>query len=88
MDGPLFQENFFETREKFIRENWSPDGDYQKMVIDEFLKIKEVEGGFEVYFWFEDDLFCQINYWFLVNELADRTLDLFRVFPTNEVSGF
>ena len=33
-------------------------------------------------------MFFQINYWFLVNELADRTLDLFRVFPTNEVSGF
>ena len=36
--------------------------------------------------WFEDDLFCQVNFWFCVYLLSsNKTLKLYRIFPkTNE----
>src|SRR5690606_28631822 len=38
----------------------------------------------EIHLWFEDDLFCQANMWFILSLLATRKREatIFRVFPT------
>lgn len=82
IDGPLNGEKFFETREVFINSVIGSDqSDYKSKVIDEFKKLNTAAAGSRIYLWFEDDLFCQVNYWFLVSELKDRQFELFRVFP-------
>lgn len=39
--------------------------DYDK-VISEFEKIKDISENSEINFWFEEDLFCQVNFWFTI----------------------
>lgn len=82
IDGPLADENFFEAREAFINSVIGSDqSDYKSKVLEEFKKLNTAAAGSRIYLWFEDDLFCQVNYWFLVFELKDRQFELFRVFP-------
>ncbi len=87
VDGPLSEENFFKVREAYIS-TFTEDSDYEKKVISEFTKIKNIEDGSQVYFWFEDDLFCQVNFWFLISFLKQKSVSKFRVFPRNQRKGF
>ncbi len=57
--------DFIQNRERFILESFGDCADiYDRKCTIEFEKIKEISTGDEVYFWFEDDLFCQVNFWF------------------------
>lgn len=62
---------FYSTRAKFLKsclqEN-STDFYYQKTVV-EFEKIRELTEKSEINLWFEDDLFCQVNLWFVFHLL-------------------
>ncbi len=74
IDGPLQSEDFFESREIFINQNF-PDSDanYYEKVIQEFQKILEIPDESLVYFWFEHDVFCQVNFCFLLSKLNKNT---------------
>jgi hypothetical protein len=48
------------------------EADYAAKVLSEFDKLAEVPPHAELHFWFEHDLFCQANLWFLLAWLADR----------------
>ena len=39
---------------------------YFDETIPEFEKMKSIPHNFEVNIWFEDDLFCQVNLWFVI----------------------
>lgn len=75
---------FWEIRAKFIADTFGVDDYYQK-VVQELAKIQYLPEGSAVCLWFENDLFCQANMWFLLSLLAKQSnLRLFRVFPVIE----
>lgn len=49
-----------------------PEGEYNKTSVPEFKKVTNIPKGATVYCWFEDDLFCQVNFWFILHLLAKQ----------------
>ncbi|MGO4710310.1 DUF1835 domain-containing protein [Chryseobacterium sp. 2TAF14] len=88
IDGSVSDEDFFENRKRFIAENYDSERSYDDLVIKEFQKIQNIQEDSEVFFWFEDDLFCQVNFWFLISSLNLNKTKIFRVFPNDTEKGF
>ena len=90
VDGPVNArslEDFFDIRSAFIEEAFN-EGSYQQVVVSEFNKIIRIEKG-QVYLWFEEDLFCQINLWFICSLLYLKEVDVFLVIPEDSLQyGF
>ncbi|WP_300670229.1 DUF1835 domain-containing protein [Soonwooa sp.] len=84
IEGPVKKENFWINRRNFIAQTYSEsEVGYQQKVISEFQNFENIEDASVIYFWFEDDVFCQLNLWFLLSEVK-KDLKLFRVFPKEE----
>jgi len=71
VDGDVMSDNleeFFEVRAKFIAEFYRDysSRDYYTDTVSEFEKIKNIPKQSVINLWFEDDLFCQVNFWFIV----------------------
>lgn len=83
IDGPVTGETFEDfcsTRANFIHETYEEETDaYFNDVASEFARIKAIPAGSEVNFWFEDDLFCQINFWFCIS-LLEPVLDSIKAY--------
>jgi hypothetical protein len=45
-------------------------GIYFEITVPEIAKITNIPQKLIVYCWFEDDLFCQVNFWFVLHLLA------------------
>lgn len=88
IDGPVSEDDFFENRKKFITENYDSESNYDELVVKEFQKMQNLPEGSDVFFWFEDDLFCQVNFWFLISNLNLGKTKIFRVFPKDTEKGF
>lgn len=88
IDGPVSDNSFFENRKKFVKENYDSESDYDELVIKEFQRIQNIPEDSDVFFWFEDDLFCQVNFWFLISILNLDKKNIFRIFPKNKKKGF
>ena len=61
-------EEVFTTRERFMSSAY-PDitgQSYFNKTTPEFDKMKSIQDNSEVNLWFEDDLFCQVNLWFVI----------------------
>ncbi len=60
--------------------------DYEDYAAKELLKIDQIQNESSIYLWFEYDLFCQINFWFLIMVLHAKKLNykLFWVTPSND----
>jgi len=76
IDGNVQAENlemFFANRAKFISSygDITEESYYQKTVT-EFNKILQIPKGCKTYCWFEHDLFCQVNFWFVISLLIDK----------------
>ncbi|MFK7772056.1 MAG: DUF1835 domain-containing protein [Saprospiraceae bacterium] len=52
----------------------------------EISKITEFENGATVYLWFENDLFCQVNFWFSIHTLfsSGKNISAFLVSPIKD----
>ncbi len=59
-------EEFWMARAKYMKTGFNQ---YQSMVLDELEKITASTDGDEFNLWFEYDLFCQVNMWFLCSML-------------------
>lgn len=77
MDGPLdgnFPEEFYQNRAAFLTDELGEFemDHYFRFTVTEFDKIKQLaaKGPSIICLWFEDDLFCQVNMWFVVHLLA------------------
>lgn len=59
----------FQSRAQFISENYQGYTleDYYDKSATEFQKIQHLPEGSEINLWFEDDLFCQVNLWFVLH---------------------
>ena len=75
VDGSVEGKNltdFFKTRAKFISSNYDgyTEQDYFEKTIPEFQKMQNITDNSDINLWFEDDLFCQVNFWFVINLLS------------------
>jgi hypothetical protein len=89
IDGQVNAENidvFWNVRAKFIANSYQVSAEeYFHKTVQEFLKVDTIPTDSEVCLWFENDLFCQVNMWFVLHLLAQRTdLQVFRIFPVIE----
>ncbi|MCP4520352.1 MAG: DUF1835 domain-containing protein [Cytophagales bacterium] len=65
-------EELFTNRISFLKENYDVSkSEYEEKVITEFHKIIEIENS-EINLWFEEDLFCQVNFWFITHILNKK----------------
>ncbi|WP_338763642.1 DUF1835 domain-containing protein [Bernardetia sp. ABR2-2B] len=64
-------EEFYETRATFISSHYAgySKEDYFEKTVSEFEKIQAIPSEVDINLWFEDDLFCQVNFWFVVHLL-------------------
>lgn len=84
---PKSKDQFFKQRAEFIAEAYG-DHDYENKVIPELSKISQIKDG-AVTLWFEEDLFCQINLWFVCSQLYMNEVDVSLVYPKNSLQyGF
>ena len=75
IEGNVEGENlnhFFKNRAAFIQSAYGIEEEvaHYQQVITEFDKMQEIPEGAKVYLWFEDDLFCQVNLWFVLYLLS------------------
>lgn len=82
-------EEFFATRAKTLVDLYGPlDQDYYEKVAPEINKTVSLSEG-EVNLWFEDDLFCQVNLWFVSSLVLKKDVLVNLVRPTTSIQfGF
>lgn len=81
VDGPVdgdTEKKFFTTRARFIDEAYgiADESEYYSKTVTEFEKMKQIPSNAVVYLWFEDDLFCQVNFWFVCHVLQNTSKHL------------
>lgn len=85
-------EDLYTSRALYLSQNYGgTQKDYYDKVVTEFNKIIAINKGSEINLWFEDDLFCQVNFWFIVSLLTQNNIDksLFLIRPqTHNQYGF
>lgn len=76
-------DEFWKTRSEFISSSYGITAEeYRQKTTLEIERLHSLPEDTEICLWFEDDLFCQLNLWFLLSVLADRPkFKLCRVFP-------
>ncbi len=90
VEGPLDGDTpaaFWETRARFIGETYGETrAGYEAKVVAQVEQVRQLPGGTEVNLWFEHDLFCQVNTWFLLALLEGRKDNLLvnRVMPQTD----
>lgn len=77
VDGDVSGETLDEllqVRAKFICSQYPvfSEEDYHQGTSAELKKMLEINDEDEVNLWFEDDLFCQVNFWFCLNLLFEN----------------
>ncbi len=87
VDGKTL-DDLFETRAQFMATNYEDctvEG-YREKTVVEFQKMLQIEENAEINLWFEDDLFCQVNFWFVLHLLAEtkKTYSLFLIRPLSQ----
>jgi len=84
--GPVAASNldaFWKIRTEFIASSYGVTSEeYTQKTVSEIERLHALPEDTEICLWFEDDLFCQANLWFILSVLAEMPkLKLFRVFP-------
>jgi len=73
-------DELYASRAKYLSQNYGgTEQDYYEKVVPEFKKIESISDDSEINLWFEDDLFCQVNFWFVVH-LITKTVGNSSVF--------
>ncbi|MEQ9307372.1 MAG: DUF1835 domain-containing protein [Marinoscillum sp.] len=84
VDGPVHGDSladFFRTRAEFLDSTYhDPNEKYAQKAVPEITKIANINSG-EVNLWFEDDLFCQVNLWFVCSLLYTKKVQVNLVRP-------
>lgn len=79
--------DFYKIRANFISKQYDTiDADYEEKIVAEFNKINNIEQESDINLWFEDDLFCQVNFWFILYLVDHYKINakLFLVRPTEK----
>lgn len=76
IEGPLnglTLHSFFETRAAYLNTVYKNTGiDYYQYVVPQINAITQLPNNATVNLWFEEDVFCQINLWFVCSLLAQK----------------
>ncbi len=99
IDGPLSPEindTFFRKRAEYISSSYNETPqNYFSKVVNELDKLKQIPVNSDIYLWFENDLYCQVNMWFMISLISENCpyVNIHRVFPPtlnsqNKWSGF
>lgn len=94
VDGPVKAhsiEELWVIRDKYLSKNYegAAKEDYFTKVVPEFEKIMTASSETQVYLWFENDLFCQVNLWFVMHLLKKHKGSVYLVSPTTDlIEGF
>ena len=63
-------DELFRIRSKFLSQNYGgTEQDYYLKTVPEFKKIEHITPNSDINLWFEEDLFCQVNFWFIIHLL-------------------
>ena len=86
VEGPLaldLSPDFWEKRIAFLNAAYGADKiDYEQQFFTQLALLDRIRDEDEVCLWFEDDLFCIVNMWFVVQYVSKRSdALLFRIFP-------
>lgn len=86
VDGPVNPtptKELWQVREAFIQGNYSlnEEVNYRKNSYEEIIKIKSIPSDSKIYLWFEEDLFCQVNLWFILNYLKTHSAEVYLILP-------
>ena len=86
IEGNVYADNiidFWTIRAKFIASTYKcSTEEYFSKTVREFEKLNNLPDNSEICLWFENDLFCQTNMWFVISMLPNHPkLKIFRVFP-------
>ncbi len=89
VEGPLaleFSNEYWDKRAEFISGAYQTDkAEYDSRFLSQLLLLDGTKDEDEVFLWFEDDLFCLVNIWFVIYYLSHKTKSrLFRVFPEKD----
>lgn len=75
-EGPVLadsEQHFFSMRATWISKAYQTENlNYREIIIDEFDKLRSYKDYDELIFWFEFDLFCQVNLLFLLSFFKDK----------------
>jgi hypothetical protein len=95
VDGPVsgsLLSEFYQNRSNYLIDQYpNIELDYFKDIVTEFEKITQLNSNTAINLWFEDDLFCQVNFWFLCHLIIDHSkIDkAFFISPKNNLTyGF
>jgi hypothetical protein len=58
-------ENFFSLRENYLKDTYPEVGLDYSMLKSSLFKLMEADDADTIYLWFEEDVFCQTNFWFV-----------------------
>ncbi len=77
VDGSVEGEDLtqlYRTRAQFLSEHYEgcTTKGYYENTVSEFQKIEDLTSDYDLNLWFEDDLFCQVNLWFVLNLIANN----------------
>ncbi len=75
------------NRIPFFEKNYQVSAaEYRQKSILEISRITEIKNGDTIYLWFENDLFCQVNFWFAIHVLfhLGKDISLFLVSPIKD----
>jgi hypothetical protein len=79
IEGPVLatdMNSFFKIRASYIHSVYGEtESSYQERVRSEFEKIRNLAKEVEINLWFEEDLFCQVNLWFVLFLLSETNRD-------------
>lgn len=86
VDGPVSfvnDEAFWNGRANFLQNQFvTEEGEYERIVRQEFNRISSLTPDDDIFLWFEHDLFCQANMWFIVSLLKRKGLThAYRISP-------
>ena len=90
VDGPVTANSLnelYQKRSAFFAQTYQlcTPIEYEERIVSEFNKVQKIPNGSEINLWFEDDLFCQVNCWFVCYLLRDiKDCDLYLVRPNNQ----
>src|SRR5688500_7446262 len=75
IDGELSGDNlhdFWQSRARYLR---ITETEYNNSVVKEFEKIMNAPDNSEFNLWFEYDLFCQVNMWFVISVINSLSVN-------------
>jgi len=87
MEGPVsatIDESFWMQRGAYLAKTFQGEPEfYFSAVKPQFDQLKHLPNGAPVNLWFEHDLFCQVNMWFVIAHLLKNNFEspLFRILP-------